>query len=376
VVFHTVLAGKAALEAGGTFLGKERVRIVHPGISKEMEGSSPRFQLRLTNLPPNATDWELLGIMNAIHAANWHIPRVPREGMTHLRCRYALVDFADSAACEEASVTPFKLRGHSLMWYHPSVATCYKCGIHGHFQATCPSRGQSGRASHLGVRRAGVSYAAAARPQSDMTTPLSSQPQVDPSHANPPRTSPHVLSAANQTNTARLDALEAQIVTLSGYFQVFLGKFDDVARAVTGIGQTVEMIARHVCVPSQVEPVEDFGTNGLQVTGAELLPSVAAIAAQALVSPNSNLPAPGIVLSSLRPTSLTSNDTPMLQVSDHEDSDQVRIAGLESSIKQLALMMESFFVHHQPTVAPPSSHSILLPGSNHSKHATVPPWRK
>ena len=41
VVFHTVLSGKAALEAGGTFLGKERVRVVHPGVSKEMEGSSP-----------------------------------------------------------------------------------------------------------------------------------------------------------------------------------------------------------------------------------------------------------------------------------------------------------------------------------------------
>ena len=60
-----------------------------------------------------------------------------------------------------------------------------------------------------------------------------------------------------------------------------------------------------------------------------------------------------------------------------EDSDHVCIAGLESSIKQLALMMESFFVHHEPTVALPSSHSsILLSGSNHSKHATVPPWCK
>ena len=314
--------------------------------------------------------------MNAVHAVNWHIPRVPHEGMTHLCCCYALVDFADAVACEEASITSFKLRGHSLMWYHPSVATCYKCGVHGHFQAVCPSRRQSGRAPHFGVRQAGVSYAAAANPQSDMTTPSTSQPQVAPSHANPPRASPHVPSAANQTNAVHLDALEAQIAVLSRCFQVFLGKFDDVARAVTCIGQTVETIARHVCMPPQVEPVKDFGANRLQVTAAELLPPVAAIAVHALASPGSNLPAPGIVVSSLDHASPTSNDTPMPQVSEHGDSDHVRIAGLESSIKHLALMMESFFVHHQPTLASPSSHSSsLLPGPNHSKHAIVP-WRK
>jgi hypothetical protein len=76
VVFHTTLSGKAALEAGYSFLGKERIQVVHPAITKEMESSVPHFQLKLTNLPPNATDWELCGIMSAVHATNWHIPRI------------------------------------------------------------------------------------------------------------------------------------------------------------------------------------------------------------------------------------------------------------------------------------------------------------
>ena len=37
VVFHTTLSGKAALEAGYSFLGKERIQVVHPAITKEIE---------------------------------------------------------------------------------------------------------------------------------------------------------------------------------------------------------------------------------------------------------------------------------------------------------------------------------------------------
>ena len=70
VVFCTKLAEKAVTESGYSFLGKERVRIVHPAVTKVMEDSSPCFQLWLTNLPPNATDWELQGIMNAVKVTN------------------------------------------------------------------------------------------------------------------------------------------------------------------------------------------------------------------------------------------------------------------------------------------------------------------
>ena len=43
VVFHTKLAGKAATDAGYSFLGKEQVRIIHPTVTKEIEGSSTHF---------------------------------------------------------------------------------------------------------------------------------------------------------------------------------------------------------------------------------------------------------------------------------------------------------------------------------------------
>ena len=59
VVFHSALSGKNALEAAYGFLGKERICIVHPAMTKELEASSTQVQLRLTNLPPNTTDWEL-----------------------------------------------------------------------------------------------------------------------------------------------------------------------------------------------------------------------------------------------------------------------------------------------------------------------------
>src|ERR1035438_5674035 len=116
-----------------------------------MEGSSACFQLQLTNLPPNTTDWELCGIMNAVHATNWYVPRVPHEGMTHLCCHHALVDFADSVTCKQVSATSYQLQGCNLLWYQPSIATCYRCGKHGHFQVLCPSSAQGSRALHSGV---------------------------------------------------------------------------------------------------------------------------------------------------------------------------------------------------------------------------------
>jgi hypothetical protein len=84
VSYHSALSGKSALDAAYGFLGKDRVRMVHPAVTKEMEKSLPQAQLRLTNLPPNTTDWELRGIIRAVNAVNWHVPRIPHQGLTHL----------------------------------------------------------------------------------------------------------------------------------------------------------------------------------------------------------------------------------------------------------------------------------------------------
>ena len=192
--------------------------------------------------------------MSTVHATNWHVPRAPCEGMTHLHCHHALVDFADSVACKQASVTSYQLRGYNLLWYHPSVATCYKCGKHGHFQALCPSVTHSGQALYSGVRRDGVSYAAATRYQQSAATPLLAQPQAVNLPVTMSSVSCDTLSTADQASATQLDALEAQIVMLSGCFQLLLEHFDIVTKAVTSIGQAVDVIAQHVSVPSQVGP--------------------------------------------------------------------------------------------------------------------------
>ena len=80
-------------------------------------------------------------------------------GMSHLRCCYALVEFDSLAACQQVASASYWLQGHKLLWYHPSVVTCYKCGAHGHLQASCPVKLQVSRVRHSGTRQSGVSYA-------------------------------------------------------------------------------------------------------------------------------------------------------------------------------------------------------------------------
>ena len=109
VTFLSTASGKAALEAGYGFLGKEHIHIVHPAVTRETEAISSHWKLRVTNLPPNTTDWELLSIMTTIKAVNWHVPRVPQLGMSHLRCRYALVEFDSQAACQQVTSASYWL---------------------------------------------------------------------------------------------------------------------------------------------------------------------------------------------------------------------------------------------------------------------------
>ena len=278
VTYQSSASGKDALEAGYGFHGKEQIRIVHPAITKEMESATPRPQLRLTNLPPNTTDWELHSIMTEVQAINWHVPRIPREGMTHLHSCYALVEFPDSVTCQQAAETSYQLRGYKLLWYHPSVITCYRCGGHGHLQASCPVKAKVTQVGCMGAHQDGVSYATAVQPGVNTTKQQKTQLHTSSGNAQPA-----VLdgSYSGQTTTAWLDALELQIGVLSKSFQVLLARIDSVTEAVASVGQAVEVIARKVSVPSPVVSVTRGMATDTGVLGVEAMPQVADAGPQA-----------------------------------------------------------------------------------------------
>src|ERR1700678_1960162 len=71
----------------------------------------------------------------------------------------------NAEACQEASRKHYQLCRHHLYWYNPSVAICYKCGEHGHFQASCPTLSKVHPPGQSGMCQAGVSYANVARIQ-------------------------------------------------------------------------------------------------------------------------------------------------------------------------------------------------------------------
>jgi hypothetical protein len=328
VVFHSALSGKNALEAAYGFLGKERIRIVHPAMTKELEASSTQVQLRLTNLPPNTTDWELRGIMADVNAVNWHVPRIPKQGMSHLRCRHAMVVFSSTEACQKASESHYQLRRHKLHWYHPSVITCYKCGEHGHFQASCPYLQKTNQSIQSGMRQEGVSYATIARSQHGQKQVTTSQP-----HLISPQIAQDVSSAAQFSITgsvysARLDALEAQVELLSKGLQRLTCHFDDVTRAVTSVEQTVNAIASHLSVSlPTANVVKDVDSVGIGELGRSKS-----------VRNEVYMPQEPIAAINKRAEA----DLKAVELSDH-----ARITSIETSIIRLTQVMEAFSAHQQ-----------------------------
>jgi hypothetical protein len=376
VSFRTALSGKAALDAGYSFLGKERIRVVHPAVTKELEGSAPCFQLKLTNLPPNATDWELRGIMDVIHATNWHIPRIPRAGMTHLRCHHALVDFADSATCEQASKTSVHLRGHHLLWYQPLVATCYKCGRHGHFQVSCPSLIQTDKGIHPSTRRAGISYAAAANPQpANRTQPVLQFMHTD-QVADTAMSTPNDALGSAQANAARLDTLETQIVTLSKCVQVLIERFDTITKSVSAIEEAVGTIASHApMVPQARSTVKSAdrvsvtpGTNTLspEPRFATKMPAIANSHVVVVTDDSSfSTSAPPII-----------STAPAPQLPSPAISEVDRITGIEGAVKQLTWMMMTLQAQLSPVSLGSGHRGMVLSDTSYPVQAGLHPQYK
>ena len=377
-MFHTRLSGKAALESGYSFLGKEQVRIVHPGVTKEMEGATPCFQLCLTNLPLNTTDWELRGIMGAVCAINWHIPRVPREGMTHLHCCYALVDFADAAACEQASIGAYQLRGNSLLWYHPSVTTCYRCGMHGHFQVVCPSMKQGARIQHLSKCRDGVSYAAAAKPGHGVIAQPPLCPHPTSQSLGLDTTPLSGLPLGDHVYATWIDTLEVQLNLLSSCFQVLLEHFDGVVRVITSIRQSVENIAKCVSVPSVTESgVKSVIVQPVTASARSLNPS----GVEAALIPS---PVRSVMLASENvephPRTASSGLTgiPQSYSSSTIDPGYTHLSSVEGKVQHLSVMMESLFAYLHLPSSSASGHSVISvpPGTSFPPNASVPLWHQ
>ena len=372
LVIHTALSGKAALDAGYSFLGKEHIRVVHPAVTKELEGSASRFQLKLTNLPPNATDWELRGIMDVIHATNWHIPRIPQAGMTHLCCHHALVDFADSATCEQASKTSVHLRGHHLLWYQPSVATCYKCGRHGHFQVLCPSLMQAGKGILPSARRTGVSYAAAANPQPVNRTLLVHQFMHADQVAEMAMLPPDATHVSAQSNTTRLDSLEAQIVTLSKCVQVLVGHFDTIIKNVTAIGEAVGAIASHTPLVPQARSA--IGSAGrISVTPDTNNPPPAssfALKMPAVAKPHMSVVTDDSSLLASTPQVTSIAQAPQLPSPVLSEVD--RVTGIEGAVKQLTQMMMTFQTQLSSILLGSGHGSIVQSGTSYPVQGGLP----
>ena len=154
-------------------------------------------------------------------------------GLTHLHSCYALVEFPSSAVCQQALETSYQLRGQCLLWYHPSVVTCYKCGEHGHFQASCTVKPQVTQVGHMGVRQDGVTYATAVQPRVGVALQQRVQPHTS-SRAIQPMASVDVHTS--QATAARLDALEMQIDVIAKSLQALLTHVDIVTGAVASVG--------------------------------------------------------------------------------------------------------------------------------------------
>ena len=111
----------------------------------------------------------------------------------------------------------------------------------------------------MGARQSGVSYADVVQSNTEVVVRSQAQSQVGTT-----RTQPVVMAdvQASQTATMQLDALEAQVNTLSASFQVLLTRLDSMTSAINSVGQAVDAVAARM-------PVSHLALSPSNLTGAD-----------------------------------------------------------------------------------------------------------
>jgi prefoldin subunit 5 len=106
--------------------------------TKEVKQERSKFVLRLINLPPGTTGYDMRDIIRQSKAQTCYIPRNNR----YLRKRFAILSFRSQEALDEASNLQTFLGNTELQWLSLETKTCTICSNPNHSAKDCPIKEQ------------------------------------------------------------------------------------------------------------------------------------------------------------------------------------------------------------------------------------------
>jgi hypothetical protein len=104
--------------------------------TREINAERSEYTLKLGNLPPGITGFDLKEIIQETRAQTCYIPRTRNYG----RRRFAILSFRSNEAQEAAADTHVALGNTTLQWYHTATKLCDVCTSPDHKAKECDIR--------------------------------------------------------------------------------------------------------------------------------------------------------------------------------------------------------------------------------------------
>jgi hypothetical protein len=109
--------------------------------TKEIKQERSQYALRLINLPPGTTGYDMKTIIRDYKAQTCYIPR----NSDYRRKRFAILSFKDNKDLEKAKQSKVQLGNTELQWLDITTKTCTICSNPQHLARDCPIKEQQSR---------------------------------------------------------------------------------------------------------------------------------------------------------------------------------------------------------------------------------------
>ena len=101
--------------------------------TNEIKQERDQYVLKLTNLPPGTTGYDLKYVIDNCKARTCYIPRT----QNYHRKRFAILNFKDAETQERARDNPLELGTTILNWHEMNNKLCAICNSADHLAAQC-----------------------------------------------------------------------------------------------------------------------------------------------------------------------------------------------------------------------------------------------
>src|ERR1051325_1208392 len=143
--------------------GKNSFCCYPASLSKEEFDHHRKYGLKLTNLPPSTTPYDLFEIISKVGGRTCFIPK-KQDANSYSKERFAYVQFNSEDDKERAKSTAFQFKNKGLQWADTNTRTCFVCGSSLHLIRNCKEARRSANLAERNNRFARIYSQYGAKP--------------------------------------------------------------------------------------------------------------------------------------------------------------------------------------------------------------------